>query len=440
MHHTLWSAKDDDDTAYGQWWARQGSKGAYTPPPPVGYVHVVNADGTVIARKEVPHYDRDWWQVAITEYPIVEKDGVLAVEVPESHIGLWTESPVTFYPCTYTAAEKYVQAMFGRTLDESDKQWLARHPLAKDDGVPQEYTATAIHELLEPYGLGVSRIRFRKGLLNAGDEPLKWMAALGCNPMAAIDHRTSNADAAALLGLTLEQADSMFRMEYHDEPFKPSIVGERGWSGGAGAQVGASGGHARYLAPRSHPGDWVVSLQLAPLSSIKYLQPPVPTKYVSRTGARSFSLIDVKGKDGKPFVERRGATYVRIGSKSTTAPQVSRVPALPPASTSAGPAIRCVKCERITVSTSDRAHRLALCSTCYAKAWLGLECPNKECRQALEDSPPLLLARYGVGDMDFSCVACNSTLTFGKNSEMPAVFEEAFMTNLHGTRDPYSLA
>lgn len=241
---------------------------------------------------------RDWWNEAVKHYP--PTDGTIII--PRDRVG-FTYGQVKFNACVFTATEDYLKARHGRTLHTTDRDWLAQHQLATDDGVPQEYMALCIHAMLEPYGMGISGMRVRKGLLAIGESMQTFMDALGVNPFAMVDRQTSNKEAAEKLGMSLEDANKMWRFEFTDEPLPGcTIIAEKGWSSGNGVQTGYQGGHARYLAPRAKAGNWAVSLQLDTLDRIDYYVAPVVPEYKPRKGEATLDLGAVQQPDGKALV------------------------------------------------------------------------------------------------------------------------------------------
>jgi hypothetical protein len=281
-------------------------------------VAVVEKDGS---RSEftVP-YDLDgWYDLAKYVWPLEGQ----TIVIPREHCQFSYKDP-TFNACVYTATNDYMQARWGRKLDDSDRRWLAAHPFATDSGVPQEYTATCVDQLVLPYGMRVSRVRLRRGSLVLGDSIMGWIFALGCNPFALSDRSTSNADAAERMGIPVAQADQLWRVEFHDQPLPCSVVGERGWSSSSssGVTTGSGGGHARYLAPRAFGGDWFISLQLAPDYEVSHLVAPPNPEYTPRKGDETLLAGLVTDPDGKLIAEKKNNKWVRFGD---TAPAVTQL-------------------------------------------------------------------------------------------------------------------
>lgn len=198
--------------------------------------------------------------------------------------------------------------------------------------------------------------------------------------------------------MPVEQADTLFRFEYHEDPFPGSIVGERGWeSATAGTGVGAGGGHARYMAPRDYVGNWQISLLLQPLSDLSYAQEVVPTPYERRRGALSFNVDDVMRPDGTP-VHTWGSATTKDNAQGAFFP-------------AAGALVKarhkevgyCVRCKADDVDTDDMLDPqvMALCTMCIEELWNGYVCPG--CNADLVDAPPFLSDET---TMEFTCTRC----------------------------------
>ncbi len=304
----------------------------------VGQIHVMSAEGTLHSKWNVLEAMLDWFNLLMCHYPLVIDEANPAsviVAVPVTAMAWETAAPVAFNACTFDAATDYMAARWGRRLHSTDKDWLARHPWSADSGVPMAATPMALHQLCEPYGYGVSRVRVRTGTTMTGEQLSAWMYALGVNPMAVLDSKTTNAEWAAANGMDAAAADAMFRFEFHDEPLAESVIGERGWSSTTGLNVGAQGGHARYLAPRGTAGDWAISVQLAPRDGLFYLIDPTAPAYVPREGNKLPRLGGVVRPDGAPVgVMVQGSYYAP--ENIPTAPAAPAAPATQTITTAGG--------------------------------------------------------------------------------------------------------
>lgn len=370
----------------------------YTPPRKVAVLH---PDG---AKEEytIPSEGNGWFDIAKTVWPVTND----VIQIPVEHCDFTYDSPA-FNACVYTATGDYLQARWGRRLDESDRRWLASHPLSTDGGVPQEYTATCVDQLVQPYGMRVSRVRLRRGSLVLGDSVMAWIQALGCNPFALADRSTSNAEAAERMGITLEQADALWRVEFHDDPLPCSIVGERGWSSGNGVSTGAGGGHARYLAPRAHAGDWFISLQLDTASNVTHLVAPPNPEYVPRKGRPILQLALVTGPDKLRIADKKNGVWCRIGEDNIPVIRVSSpVSNLPEQDEVPEQLLSdegyCAMCSQPIEDNTSLG--LDVCLPCLDDAWHDYNCPHCKAKFSVVGAPfPIA---YDEDNYDWECPEC----------------------------------
>ena len=159
-------------------------------------------------------------------------------------------------PCLFDSTASLLQAIHGKQLHFSDRDYFDNHPLLEPHGTPTPYTARVVQEIVEPYGLRVCRIRLRKGFTPTGDLR-DWMTYLGCNPVAAENLHFTNAQFGEMTGQTTDAVDRQFAFDFDDEPLRPSVICEAAMVNHFIAPVG----HASYLAPRKKHGEWWLSLQ-----------------------------------------------------------------------------------------------------------------------------------------------------------------------------------
>jgi len=388
-------------------------------------VRVQHKDGT-LQTFTIPHDTIGWFDIAKQVYPYHIDKGVDYLVIPADRCQFTYGEPA-FNACVYTATMEYISARWGRKLDDSDRRWLAKHPLATDAGIPQEYTITAIQQLVAPYGMRVSCVRIRAGALVLGDQNMQWAQALGCNPLALSDRRTSNADAATAFGMEQSAASALWRLEFSDTPLPGSIVGERGWSSTGGVSVGAYGGHARYLAPRATAGDWFVSIQLAPEHEVEYLAPPPDPDYIERKGAPTLVLSKTVTPSGELIAVREGTTWRSGFDIKASIPGAPSVPEFsPPAEhrvhtecTPHGAAFMCALCNGAKLEI-DRCYSMtdvSVCIDCAEDAWHDIACP--ECNHVARwDTIPYPLS-IGDNGFDYQCQACKAEFTIPFESKQP---------------------
>jgi len=379
------------------------------------YVAVVDDAGT--EKKYVVPYDCEgWFDIAQHVWPTAGD----VMRVPMAHCKFSYGEPV-FNACVYNATNDYMQARWGRKLDDSDRRWLAAHPLSTDSGVPQEYTATCVDQLVSPYGLRVSRVRLRKGSLVIGDSLMAWIHALGCNPFALADRSTSNAEAAERMGMPLDQANQLWRVEFTDEPLPCSIIGERGWSNTTTVKTGNYGGHARYLAPRAHAGDWFISVQLDTDTQVAHLVPPPNPEYTPRRGAESLLLSTITGPDGQLIAEKINLVWTAVGSTvvPVTTPETEETPLLadaPDEFLRDDQEMRCMMCSHVPLRAADFLDDVELCVDCLDEAWQNYQCPHCHADFGVRGAPHFLSATDT--EASWQCQDCKGELThtYGGNN------------------------
>lgn len=219
--------------------------------------------------------------------------------------GAYNESILSAHPqmCSFNATKEYLRSLFGITLSNSDEKWYENNALCEKEGLPLPYACTVLNDLVEPYGIGISRVRIHAGLSTHADAP-DWMACLGINPMAKTDSTFSNAkfidlmvqseiDGAIAAGkpLTADEIKAMqqqlwkhanenYRFEFHENPLRGCVLlyamGSKG-TGNRAVNYASGHGHSEYFSPRCEtPDRWKASIQFARKENITYKAvPPV---------------------------------------------------------------------------------------------------------------------------------------------------------------------
>lgn len=371
------------------------------------------------------YMDREYYDVAKQHFPHTEDE----VHIPE-HFATLTYGTPPFSPCVYTATTDYLQARWGRKLDDSDRAWLGSHPYAADGGVPREYMPTCVQQMLEPYGMGVSRINIRRGILMIPGSLFDWLLSLGCNPFAMTDHQTTNAEAAEKLGIPLAEANKMWRVEFTEQPLPCSITGEQNFSVPTGqtVKVGDKGGHARYLPPRGYFNDWFISCQLDTLERIEYFVPTPNPEYVPRRGDPSLSLSSVRRPDGKQLAVQAKKGYSTVwmspedaqeAAEKLAATPAAAIPPLPVITTTVPPRV-----QNTVPSRDKQLINVLKLPRLYTTAPTGtVECPVKGCR-AKHSFPSGRTMRYLDKHEDLMlyewlCFSCRErfTTTYGHTTK-----------------------
>lgn len=178
-------------------------------------------------------------------------------------------------PCLFDSTSAFLEAILGKRVHNTDKTYFDNHPLTVEHGTPMPYTARIVQEIVSPYGLRVCRIRMNKNHPVPG-ELRDWMTYLGCNPFAAENSETTNAEFAAMTGQSVEAVNQQFAFDFDTVPLAPSVICEATKT----THYASSGvGHASYHAPRRKAYDWWVSLQID-ASPWPYAVKPVYEEYV----------------------------------------------------------------------------------------------------------------------------------------------------------------
>ncbi len=200
--------------------------------------------------------------------------------------------------CAYNATDSYMSHMLGMHLDSDDKKWYELNELVTGDGLPQRNSFTVIQQLIQPYGLGISRI-FVPRNSRRFDEYVPFMFALGSNPFFMVDGHTTNEEALEKMQIPADKREfflNQWRYECVDEAPSGSISmnqfndKESGHNGGS-----------NYYGPRRRvlKEGWRMSIKLDKLSNITYLKELALPEYKEYPGHMSYSWWGIKDDEGK---------------------------------------------------------------------------------------------------------------------------------------------
>ena len=180
--------------------------------------------------------------------------------------------------CAFDATNGFMKAIGFGGLDEADRTWYKNHPLTVASGLQQAYTLGVLEALVQPYGLGISKVFVRRGMA-LFEEQVEWAEILGINPMAATDRGTSNAAYIASLGELAEvmgETADKYGFEIVEElPMGKPIVSMAGTRQATTGFAGG-GGHASYHGPRSKVHDWSMAVQYDRIEKCTRNKPFVP--------------------------------------------------------------------------------------------------------------------------------------------------------------------
>lgn len=219
-----------------------------------------------------------------------KKDGVPEFTIPIDKLS-FTEHNPSVEMCGYDATERYVEHMLGRGLDYTDANFYRRHALTDSKGIGLSDIPSVLQELLEPYGIGISRLRFTPGTYSPLADRDIWMLALGENPLGL-----SNEEFAEQAGQDVRAVNQHFRIDYAVEPLAPSVLALEGLAT-------SGGGHIVYQPPRGGKrAGWAMSIQFDFLSNINYSTPIVIPNRGVKSSAYSLEWEDIENEKGDKII------------------------------------------------------------------------------------------------------------------------------------------
>lgn len=195
--------------------------------------------------------------------------------------------------CVYDALNACRMAFGYGSFAPSDEAYFRDHPLVDTGGVQRSGVLNVAHALLEPWGLGISKVYLPK---ETPMSPLhvRFAELLKMNPMAIGDRRTSNEEFADFLkesGMDdgeISKFVSQFNWEYVDKPKLPAVImyshGDAKGIAGNVPDVGdavvkahvkvptsSPGGHASFYGPRDNvPSGWKIAIKIARINELSY--------------------------------------------------------------------------------------------------------------------------------------------------------------------------
>lgn len=237
---------------------------------------------------------------------VKDKDGKVFAVYCEHDDVVWNKKIVTrsVATCLYNACKDYMQHMYGMALDDDDRQWYSKYAeKINEHGCTQAWTLTVIQQLVEPYGLGISRVRVPKKNMRMKEHEA-FMLSLGCNPSFLQDGVTTNEEWALSMGMPedlIPMATQDFKFDCSNTPLSPAITLS---VFGDTQTLNSHNGAANYCGPRgSRPSTmWV---QLDRLDKIKYHRPLTldPYKSIDDEVVEEPLITSLRGKSGKTMGE-----------------------------------------------------------------------------------------------------------------------------------------
>lgn len=241
----------------------------------VGFVYVMDSveSEKVLEIWEIPHTMSGQYRGAAAVWGLSgkhKKTGKDVVQIPQDCCAYKPKNGANHsqpLPCLYNALDDYMQHFFGRKMDSDDRDFFDYHPLTTKDGTPEAATLRVAQELIEPYGLVISRVYLAPGT-SMGSDMKQWPLALRANPAAMMNRKTSNAEFAKQMGLDLETANKAYRFEFTTAPLRPSI--SCGALGHSTKTQQAGSGHASYEGPRAKENSSTLQFQIDLKENVEY--------------------------------------------------------------------------------------------------------------------------------------------------------------------------
>lgn len=252
--------------------------------------------------------DFDLWNVQLApdeerwKYPY-GKDGIPAIEIDINDIPyrLTKSRGVAF--CAFNATSDYLVHQLGMKLDNHDRDWYRLNGMCDTHGLPQKNTFTVLHQLVEPYNVGISRIVVPRNARRF-EEFHPFIVSLGANPFFLADGHTTNEEALEKMfpGNEAKQDEmrpmlfKMWRFECSDNP-PTGTVSMRQFN----TQSTGHNGGSNYFGPRANlSGDgWHMSIQFGRLDQITYQKPLVLPEYAEYPGSKTDDIWQIKDRAGK---------------------------------------------------------------------------------------------------------------------------------------------
>lgn len=310
--------------------------------------------------------------------------------------------------CTYDAVDKYCESLMGVRLCTDDRDFFKTHPLVETDGVPFQHTLRVVQELIDPYGLRISRVQVAPGLSLKGDI-LQWRKVLGINPMALTDRQTTNKDFG-------QPGD--YRFEYHTEALFPAVsCGIVGYAEN-GVSTGQSGGHATYVPPRRRALAAMLSFQIDRAEHVLWKKQPVfepvaehvaiiKTSYDADEWWRKFKDSNYKGKAETLAAKVQGTVTKWMSDGKKPTPGIEDL-------------TLCRHCSRHSASQRHTFGVPGLCDDCWSQLFCReTDCTSQACKDAIGRAVPRLKfveLTVQSGIVHFECNRCKTVYYIDKTA------------------------
>lgn len=368
-----------------------------------GEVHVVNAKGELVDYEFVPSQTM---AETLKASKLKKRNGSKGTPIyllPVKWARFRTGVKHSVQTCLYTSTEMLLQHTLGIKLDFTDSSWFKDHPLVGSGGVEESDTLRVVQELIDPYGLFVSRVVVTPGSLPSGDLQ-QWMKVLGVNPLALGSLAVSNAEFAEKSGMSLSEVDNLFRFEFANRLLRPSVAcGEitkqdTEFKGGSYASDGLFSGHAGYAAPRSTRGG---SLQFQVSRQKHWLAEPVFPEVTAKEEKELDLWSCLLSDDPKDTIGARNSQRMQKARKNQTYHYPTQDRQL-------GGNVVCLGCRELRENSKD--HFIdpprRLCVICWVSLWEGYVCPHRTCGALLDTHIPMYIGVSQQGQVQKILARC----------------------------------
>jgi hypothetical protein len=228
--------------------------------------------------------DRDECVALAKELPCEILDGDIYLTIKKED-ARYSKTYRRVQTCVHDASKNFLEAILGKKMDSTDRDWYTNLAIVDESGAPHEKTLTVVQALLEPYGVGVSEVILPVGAV-CNEEQRMFMAALGCNPMAVSDRKTTNEEFFDMVG---GKNNGQYRFRFAESIHGPAVIAEQYSTAMAHA---TGGGHASYLPPRRRSSDFKLAFRLDLLERIGYQSSPPVLDQSEMAPQETLSIYD----------------------------------------------------------------------------------------------------------------------------------------------------
>ena len=394
---------------------------------------LVRANGEVIADVPVCGYTSDWtafkkaFPVEVTgdEKNLVET-AILPAEEWEKLLEDVTLSKKKPMACLYTAVEQYCKSILGVSFESEDRTFFDNHPLTQEDGVPFPDTLRVAQELIEPYGLRISRVQVKPNYGVRGDL-IKWQRVLGCNPLGMGDRMTSNQQFIERFKLEGKEDPQAYRFEYSETALFPSVGCGTLLGGSDKGITGLTNGHAVYIPPRRRANGALLSFQIDRAALVPWKSPPVFDAIPADKDkiVKCFDLADWYDNH-RP----KGIVHTVVGAIIPSLPEKRNDNT--PATEFAKP--KCYMCHRADKTRKHNYNLNGICDECWNLFCEDWYCNVKTCENgsAMHSVPAFRFSAFSPGSsmVYIQCNTCHKMYGLGEADNKDAKHLARFIKSI----------